>query len=94
MNTADNKKYVELLWAEKYDKFSVDSSQNIVERERNPVEKPNLPFQVVETVNKPRLKDLEGGLFDPSQFYPEDKYPKNYPNDWKNLLIWGDNKLV
>jgi len=35
------------------------------------VEKPNLPFQVVETVN-------------------EAKEPEN----WKNLLIWGDNKLV
>ena len=83
---ADNKKYVELLWAEKYDKYE--------KGEKKPIEKPNLPFQAVETVNKPRLKELEGGLFDPSQFYPENKYPKNYPKDWKNKLIWGDNKLV
>jgi adenine-specific DNA-methyltransferase len=82
----NNKKYVELLWADKYDKFE--------KGERIPIEKPNLPFQVVETINKPRLKDLEGGLFDPSQFYPESKYPENYPIDWKNKLIWGDNKLV
>ena len=82
----NNKKYVELLWANKYDKFE--------KGERIPIEKPNLPFQVVETINKPRLKDLEGGLFDPSQFYPESKYPENYPIDWKNKLIWGDNKLV
>jgi len=82
----NNKKYVELLWANKYDKFE--------KGERIPIEKPNLPFQVVETINKPRLKDLEGGLFDPSQFYPESKYPENYPKDWKNKLIWGDNKLV
>jgi len=83
---AENKKYVELLWAEKYDKYE--------KGKKIPIEKPNLPFQVVETINKPRLKDLEGGLFDPSQFYPENKYPENYPKDWKNLLIWGDNKLV
>ena len=82
----ENKKYVELLWAEKYDKYE--------KGEKIPIEKPNLPFQVVETINKPRLKDLEGGLFDASQFYPESEYPENYPRDWKNLLIWGDNKLV
>jgi adenine-specific DNA-methyltransferase len=86
MRMANNKKYVELLWAEKYDKYE--------KGEKIPIEKPNLPFQVVETVNKPRLKDLEGGLFDPSQFYPENEYPENYPKDWKNKLIWGDNKLV
>ena len=83
---ADNKKYVELLWAEKYDKYE--------KGEKIPIEKPNLPFQVVETVNKPRLKDLEDGLFDPDKYYPENEYPENYPKDWKNLLIWGDNKLV
>ncbi|MDI3480273.1 MAG: adenine-specific DNA-methyltransferase [Rikenellaceae bacterium] len=82
----NNKKYVELLWSQKYDKIDLG--------EKIPIEKPNLPFQVVETVNKPRLKDIEGGLFDPGQFYPENKYPENYPKDWKNLLIWGDNKLV
>ncbi|MFQ6072190.1 MAG: site-specific DNA-methyltransferase, partial [Methanosarcinales archaeon] len=71
---ADNKKYVELLWAEKYNK---------------PIEKPNLPFQVVETVNKPRIK---GGIT--TSLFPEDEWPKDYPKDWKNLLIWGDNKLV
>jgi len=83
---AENKKYVELIWHQKYDKLE--------KGEKIPIEKPNLPFQVVETVNKPRLKDLEGGLFDPSQFYPENEYPENYPKDWKNKLIWGDNKLV
>jgi len=91
---ANNKKYVELIWAEKYDKFSVDSRQDIVEKEIKPVEKPNLPFQVVETINKPRLKDIENGLFDPTQLYPQNEYPENYPKDWKNLLMWGDNKLV
>jgi adenine-specific DNA-methyltransferase len=83
---AENKKYVELIWHQKYD--TLDKGEKIL------IERPNLPFQVVETVNKPRLKDLEEGLFDPSKFYPESEYPENYPKDWKNLLIWGDNKLV
>jgi len=76
-----NKKYVELLWAEKYDKLK--------KGEKVPIEKPNLPFQVVETVNKPIIK---GGYARP--LFPEDEYPRNYPKDWKNKLIWGDNKLV
>ncbi|MCD6569480.1 MAG: site-specific DNA-methyltransferase [Deltaproteobacteria bacterium] len=75
---ADNKKYVELIWTEKYDKYE--------KGQKRPIEKPNLPFQVVETVNEPRAKDLQKGLFE--------RYPENYPKDWKNLLIWGDNKLV
>ncbi len=78
---AENKKYVELLWAEKYDRF--DKGEKI------PIEKPNLPFQVVETINKPRIK---GGITAP--LFPEDEWPEDYPEDWKNLLIWGDNKLV
>jgi len=85
-NNNNNKKYVELIWPDKYDRFE--------KGQKTPIEKPNLPFQVVETINKPRIKDLESGLFDPDRFYPENEYPANYPKDWKNLLIWGDNKLV
>lgn len=77
----NNKKYVELLWAEKYQKYE--------KGDKIPIEKPNLPFQVVETVNKPRIK---GAITAP--LFPEDKWPKDYPKDWKNLLVWGDNKLV
>ncbi|WEU40172.1 MAG: site-specific DNA-methyltransferase [Candidatus Odinarchaeum yellowstonii] len=54
-----------------------------------PVERPNLPFQIVETINKPRIK---GGITAP--LFPEGEWPKDYPKDWKNMLIWGDNKLV
>jgi adenine-specific DNA-methyltransferase len=85
MKMENNKKYVELLWADKYDKFE--------KGDRVLIEKPNLPFQVVETINRPRLKDL-GEILDQLQYYPESKYPENYPKDWKNKLIWGDNKLV
>jgi len=81
----ENKKYVELIWNGKYGKLE--------KGDRLPIERPNLPFQIVETINKPRLKDIEEGLYKGS-FYPESEYPPNYPKDWKNLLIWGDNKLV
>jgi len=77
---AQNKKYVELIWAGKYDKFEKGN--------RTPLERPNLPFQVIETVNRPRIKGGSAPLF------PEEEWPPNYPKDWKNLLIWGDNKLV
>lgn len=77
---ANNKKYVELLWHGKYDKIELGNKM--------PIERPNLPFQVVETINKPRIKGVQSFLF------PEKEWPENYPKDWKNLLIWGDNKLV
>jgi len=78
---AEDRKYVELIWYQKYDKLE--------KGERLPIEKPNLPFQVVETVNEPRIK---GGYGHP--LFSEEEWPSNYPRDWKNLLIWGDNKLV
>lgn len=82
----NNKKFVELIWAGKYDRFE--------KGEKTPIERPNLPFQLVETINKPRIRDLEAGLFDPDKVYPEAENPPNYPKEWKNILIWGDNKLV
>jgi len=80
----DNKKYVELLWAEKYDKYE--------KKGKKPIEKPNLPFQTIETINEPRMKEYEDTFG--KEFYPKKEYPENYPKDWKNKLIWGDNKLV
>jgi len=79
---AENKKYVELIWHEKYDKLDLG--------EKKPIERPNLPFQVVETINKPRR--LQKGLGDYEESLKH--WPENYPKDWKNLLVWGDNKLV
>jgi len=77
----DNRKYCELLWHGKYDKIELG--------QKAPVERPNLPFQVVETVNKPRVR---GGTS--ASLFPKEEWPQNYPKDWKNILIWGDNKLV
>jgi len=78
---AEDEKYVELLWHGKYNKIELSK--------RVPIDYPNLPFQVVETVNKPRAK---GGIN--AALYPENQWPENYPKDWKNKLLWGDNKLV
>ena len=78
----NNKKYVELLWHQKYDKM--DSG------EKMPIERQNLPFQTVETINKPQKMQKGLGYYEESLKY----WPENYPRDWKNKLIWGDNKLV
>jgi len=77
----ENRKYCELLWHGKYDKVELG--------QKAPLERPNLPFQVVETVNKPRVRGGTSALL-----FPEEEWPENYPKDWKNILIWGDNKLV
>ncbi len=68
----ENKKYVKLLWHQKYDKIDLG--------EKIPIEKPNLPFQGVETVNKPRIRD---GFTAP--LFPEEEELKNYPKEWKNI---------
>lgn len=67
-NSGAGKYSTELVWPDK--KTEVD---RIV-----------LPFQTVETINKPRVK----------QEQLLTKFPENYPKDWKNMLIWGDNKYV
>ena len=84
---SENKKYVELIWNNKYDKFEKGN--------RNPIERPNLPLQVVETINESRMKeyDYDKDIFR-NVYYPKAEYPDDYPKDWKNKLIWGDNKLV
>ena len=76
-----DEKYVELLWHDKYKKIELGH--------KAPIDYTNLPFQVVETVNKPRSK---GGIN--TSLFPQDEWPENYPKDWRNKLIWGDNKLV
>lgn len=45
-----------------------------------------LPFQRIELlgIQKETLTPL----------FPQEDWPQNYPQDWKNLLIWGDNLLA
>ena len=51
---------------------------------RTEVDRIILPFQTVEVINEPREKQ--------KRLY--ENWPENYPKDWKNMLIWGDNKYI
>jgi len=53
------------------------------------VERISLPFQVVETINESRAtrEAQRGTLFGAAEH-------ERRTNDWRNKLIWGDNKLV
>jgi len=51
-----------------------------------PVERTILPFQVVETVNESKA-DREKAQRDLFTLMPGDEA-------WRNMLIWGDNKVV
>jgi len=50
----------------------------------------SLPFQTVEILTENRI--LEHARLD--KWIKGMDWPKNYPKDWKNRLIWGDNKYV
>jgi len=84
-NKNKDKKYVELIWTGKYKDF-------IRPEKKTEIERIALPFQITETINEPRIKEAEGSLG--KMFSPKAQYPENYPQDWKNKLIWGDNKIV
>lgn len=74
----------ELVWPGKY-----DENGNLFE-----VDRPRLPFQKIETVNDTvtnrKKKDNQLTLFD---LYTENT-SDTIGDDWKNKLIWGDNKYV
>ena len=45
-----------------------------------------MPLQKIETVDEPRARtEAQGGLFDAR---------KPHLDDFRNMLIWGDNKLI
>lgn len=53
---------------------------------RRPVERTVLPLEVVETVTESRVdrEKSQGDLF----------AKETPPDEWRNMLVWGDNKLV
>lgn len=68
----------ELVWEGKYDEYG----------NRREVDAAGLamPLQRIETVDEPRARmEAQGGLFDTKNAHLD---------DFRNLLIWGDNKLV
>jgi very-short-patch-repair endonuclease/DNA modification methylase len=76
----------ELVWEGKYDEYG----------NRRPVNLPTtpLPLQRIETIDVPldaRKAEarLQGSLFDEDQFRQQ-----HHRDDFRNMLIWGDNKLV
>lgn len=56
-------------------------------------DRPVLPLEKVETINQPRTSG-EGQITLWGEDLQAPDYPSNYPKDWKNILIWGDNKLA
>lgn len=85
----NNKKYTELFWNGKYSESWLKEFFELRRKATINIERPNLAFQTVETINQPRVK---GGA--QKSLFPEKEWPENYPKDWRNRLIWGDNKLV
>jgi len=83
--------WVELIWDGKrengFTKESVDRNYGKVRE----IKKIPLPFQKIELLGIDKKRStLERWV----PLFPEEDWPKNYPKDWKNLLIWGDNKLA
>jgi len=58
----------------------IDKTELVWPGKRKEVERVELPFQTIETINLPRGARQEG-IFDQK-------------TDWKNRLIWGDNLLI
>lgn len=68
----------ELVWEGKYDEFGNRREINTSNL--------SLPLQKIETIDEPRSRaEEQGSLFDPE---------KSHRDDFRNRLIWGDNKLV
>lgn len=76
----------ELVWPGKYNEDGT----------RREVQRVNLPFQIIETINESRAtreaekKPKQPSLFDVWQAKEGD----TYETGWRNKLIWGDNLLV
>ena len=75
-----SKMKTELVWDGKYDEYGL----------RRPVDVAGsaMPMQKIETVDMPRSEALAGG----QTTLGELKTTRQY--DFRNMLIWGDNKLV
>ena len=86
----EEKGWVELMWDGKRERFvskeSLDKNYGPVRE----VRRISLPFQRIELLGI--NKETEKPLY--FEFVGEEQWPLNYPKDWKNLLIWGDNKIA
>jgi DNA modification methylase len=67
-----------LIWEGKYDEYG--------NRREVDIAGASMPLQKIETVDEPRSRaEVQGLLFEPQ---------KSHRDDFRNMLIWGDNKLV
>jgi adenine-specific DNA-methyltransferase len=68
----------ELVWEGKYDEFGNRREVDVADLA--------MPLQKIETIDEPRSRaEGQGELFDEK---------KAHSDDFRNRLIWGDNKLV
>lgn len=68
----------ELVWDGKYDEYGNRREVNLAGS--------TMPLQKIETIDEPRAREeAQGVLFDTK---------KAHLDDFRNMLIWGDNKLV
>jgi adenine-specific DNA-methyltransferase len=68
----------ELVWEGKYDEYG--------NRREVDIAGSSLPLQKIETIDEPRSRAMvQGTLWEPE---------KAHRDDWRNSLIWGDNRLV
>ncbi|MCS6918319.1 MAG: hypothetical protein NZM28_00945, partial [Fimbriimonadales bacterium] len=76
----------ELVWEGKYDEYG----------NRRPVKLPTspLPLQRIETIDAPRDAYKAEALQQGKLFSEEEFAQKAHRDDFRNMLIWGDNKLV
>lgn len=79
---------------------SIDKTELVWPGKRKEVERVELPFQTIETINLPRGHRQEG-IFEQIQKQeslipqPEQQTLKSAVDvEWKNRLIWGDNLLI
>ncbi|HEU5124645.1 MAG TPA: site-specific DNA-methyltransferase [Verrucomicrobiae bacterium] len=80
--------HTELVWEGKYDEFG--------RRREVDVAAMSMPMQRIETVDEPRARAAAEGqieLFEKQMMRAQETAPA-YKGDFRNRLIWGDNKLV
>ena len=83
--------WIELIWDGKYQNPFTRESIESNYGQKKEIRKIPLPFQRIELLGIDKKRSTPQTLF---PLYPEDEWPTNYPKNWKNLLIWGDNKLA
>ncbi|MCK9584602.1 MAG: hypothetical protein M0R69_06805 [Candidatus Cloacimonetes bacterium] len=76
----------ELIWEGKYDEYG--------NRRETKLPSTAYPLQKIEAIDEPhdRIKAdraVQDEIFDESKFNES-----NHPDDFRNMLIWGDNKLI